>query len=357
MELALTGSSPTSKRLRVSFIIPAMNEESMIVGALDSIRRQQLRDDITVAEVIVVDSGSTDATADIARAAGCIVIPAAAGNVSASRNLGAAQASGNILAFVDADCELPDTWLTHIADELQDSQVVGAGMNMAVPLPGASWVERTWHELAHRSAAVGLSENAEWLATFNVAVRTSVFTRIGGFDETLTTCEDVDLGYRLVREGSLRFIAGNGVIHHGESRSLSEFFRREAWRARGGWQLLRDHRSSPRELLSCLIPFAVTGSLLAGSAGFLWTGVAALTGAVPLLVLVFRKRPSVRLLPAAVIVQAVYFAARCWGMLRPAGRVERSAGADCTRTAKLPDCTSSESRPVSHRNHGAKRLH
>ena len=301
-----------------------MNEETMIVGALDSIRRLRLRDKTTVAEVIVVDSGSTDATADIARAAGCLVIPASAGNVSASRNLGATRATGNILAFVDADCELPDTWLTRIANELSNSHVAATGMKMATPSPDATWVERTWHNLAHHTTDAGPSENADWLATFNLAVRATSFRRVGGFDETLTTCEDVDLGYRLSSEGSLRFIPRDGVTHHGESKSLREFFRREAWRARGGWRLLRDHRSSPRELFSFLIPFAVTGSMLAAFAGFWSIGVAAVAGAVPLLTLVLRRRPKVRQLPAAVILQAVYFAARCWGMLKPAGRVERA---------------------------------
>ena len=319
----VTETSSLPSPLRVSFIIPAMNEETMIVGALDSIRRLQLRDDITVAEVIVADSGSTDATPDIARAAGCLVVTAAAGNVSASRNCGAAQATGNILAFVDADCELPDTWLTRIADELSDSHVVGTGMMMAAPSADAPWVERTWHNLAHQTPEAGPSHNADWLATFNLAVRTNVFRRIGGFDEGLMTCEDVDLGYRLSGEGSLRFVPRDGVTHHGESKSLREFFRREAWRARGGWRLLRDRRNSPRELFSFLIPFAVTGSMFAAFAGVWWIGATALAGAAPLLILVLRRRPKLRQLPAAVILQTVYFAARCWGMLKPARRVER----------------------------------
>jgi len=188
-------TAPEQMPLRVSFVIPAMNEATMIVSALDSIRHLQLRDDISVAEVIVVDSGSTDCTPEIARAAGCHVIPAAAGNVSVSRNLGAAQATGNILAFIDADCELPNTWLIHMAEELNDKNVMAVGMQMAVPAADAPWVEQTWHELAHRNAESATTENTDWLATFNLAVCKDVFNAIGGFDEALTTCEDVDLGY------------------------------------------------------------------------------------------------------------------------------------------------------------------
>lgn len=329
-------SSPTVTPLRVSFVIPAMNEATMIVGALDSIRRLQQRKDITVAEVIVVDSGSTDATPEIARAAGCQVIPAAAGNVSASRNLGAAHAVGNVLAFLDADCELPETWLLRIADEFSVCGVVAAGMQMAGPPADAPWVERTWYTLAHQQSEDQESTEPDWLATFNLAVQASVFRELNGFDVTLTTCEDVDLGYRLSREGKLRFIPRDGVRHYGESKSLSEFFRREAWRARGGWQLLRHHGSSPRELVSCLIPFTVIGSLLAGLAASWWAGMAAIIAVLPLLAMVFRRRPGLRELPAAIILQTVYFAARCRGMLRPARRVERQTESDASTSEAPP---------------------
>jgi|GEM_PF-211251 len=317
-----TKSSPT--QLRFSFVIPAMNEATMIVGALDSIRQLKQSGDISVAEVIVVDSGSVDATADIARAAGCRVVSAKPRNVSASRNLGAAAAEGNVLAFVDADCELPENWLIRCGRELQTSGVVASSMQMAAPSLDASWVERTWYELAHRSTSSLETEDAPWLATFNLAVDADQFREAGGFDETLITCEDVDLGYRLSERGRLRFIRQDGVVHHGESKTLAVFFRRESWRARGGWQLLFHHRSSLREVISCCIPFVVCLSLVGGAAvSWWWSPVAMVAGMLPLLLIVLRQRPSVWMIPQAVVLQSVYFAARCYGMLRPAGRVER----------------------------------
>lgn len=310
-------------RWQVSFVIPAMNEEVFLAAALDSIRRLRQRDDIRVAEVLVVDSGSVDATPDIARAAGCRVLPAAPGNVSASRNLGAAEAVGNVLAFLDADCELPSCWLENTADELAGQDVVAAGMQMAEPADDAPWVERTWFQLAHRSTSTQTSCDADWLATFNLAVRADAFQSAGGFDESLITCEDVDLGYRLSQQGTLRMMHQDGVKHHGESRTMQEFFRREAWRARGGWRLLQYHGSSLREVISCLIPFVVIGSLLAIPATVWWISPAGLIGLLPLAALVLRRRPAWRDVPAAMVLQAVYCAARCRGMLRPAARVAR----------------------------------
>lgn len=321
----MSESAPKTPRWRVSFIIPAMNEESLLAAALDSIRRLRQRDDICVAEVLVVDSGSTDATPDIARAAGCHVLSAKAGNVSASRNLGAAQASGNLLAFLDADCELPPSWLETMADEFSNPSVVAAGMQMASPAADAPWVERTWHLLAHHSGSHEASRDADWLATFNLAVRADAFRTVNGFDESLTTCEDVDLGYRLAQQGTLRQTHGDGVIHHGESKTLREFYRREAWRARGGWRLLQQHGNSLRELISCLLPFVVAGSLLTGVATMWWAGPVALAGFLPLTAVVLRRGPAWQQLPATIVLQTVYCLARCRGMLRPARRVDRPA--------------------------------
>ncbi len=318
-----SGSSGNGLPLRVSFIIPAMNEASLITAAIDSIRRQKQSADIRVAEVIVVDAGSTDGTAELARAAGCRVVTAPPGNVAVSRNRGAMAAEGNVLAFVDADCELPTSWLTAVCGQLRRSDVAAAGMQMAPPAPVASWVERTWYELVHRTAEAGSVVDAEWLATFNLAVRSDAFRSVNGFDEHLITCEDVDLSYRLRQRGRLRFVCESGVVHHGESRTVSEFFRRESWRARGGWMLLRHHHRSFRELLSTILPFVAVGGLLSIPPALLWAGPAALAGALPLAAIVVRRRPAARYLAPAVVLQAVYCAARCCGLLYPSRRVER----------------------------------
>src|SRR5579859_5446361 len=86
----------------ISFIVPAHNEEawvgrciSAIRGAMESVREPY--------EIIVVDDGSTDATASIAREHGARVIHGKHRQISATRNAGARQAAGDILFFVDAD--------------------------------------------------------------------------------------------------------------------------------------------------------------------------------------------------------------------------------------------------------------
>lgn len=85
--------------ITISVIIPAYNAQPYIADALDSIVRQTY----AVSEVIVVDDGSTDATIEIAKARGAIVLRRANGGPSAARNTGVARATGEFLAFLDAD--------------------------------------------------------------------------------------------------------------------------------------------------------------------------------------------------------------------------------------------------------------
>ena len=295
-----------SQPLRFSFVVPALNEAVLLAHLLDSIRSLEKSDKAVVHEIIVVDANSTDGTAELAAAGGCKVVAAERGNVSQSRNVGADVATGNVLAFIDADCELPADWMERVASALSEGHVA-AGMNMASPGTNAPWVERCWFDLAHRRVeSDDTTSQAKWLATFNLAVMKDAFELAGKFDTGLVTCEDVELGYRLNKLGPLCFVSAgkpSGVIHHGESKTLREFFRREAWRARGTLPLLKEHWKDPRELVSSLLPFVVVGSFVTGIVGA--TGVLSSTfpglpdwhrilfaalGVLPLLLLTLRRR-------------------------------------------------------------------
>ncbi|MFB3110649.1 MAG: glycosyltransferase family 2 protein, partial [Gemmatimonadales bacterium] len=98
---------------RFSLIIPAYNEEAYLPRLLDTvgIARAAYRDGPDAIEVIVADNGSTDATAEIARASGCRVVSVAKRVIAAARNGGAAVARGALLAFTDADMRIhPETF-------------------------------------------------------------------------------------------------------------------------------------------------------------------------------------------------------------------------------------------------------
>lgn len=321
----------------VSFIIPTLNEERSLPNLLDSIKRLEQSSDIRILEIIVVDAKSTDSTQEVALAKGCIIIETQPGHVSISRNKGAAKASGNILAFVDADCELPRDWLLSIHQELQQESVTAVGSKMTENTQNTTWVERAWFELAHRQHTNTNASNVDWLATFNLAVKKTAFQKAGGFDESLMTCEDVEFGYRLSALGTLRRVDSLGVAHHGESKTIQEFYQREAWRARGSLGILAKHRNNPREIISFLMPIIITLGLTIFFTSFFYAALTSTTfkeikfitlfglafGPLPIILLTLRRRVKITMFIPCGLLMCVYFYSRFQGTLRPFPRVER----------------------------------
>ena len=109
---------------------------------------------------------------------------------------------------------------------------------MSTPLDTATWVETNWYYMAHCTEHEPFTK-VEWLSTQNLIVRKDAFNKIGGFDESLITCEDCDLGYRLTENGQLILDHRVGFLHLGESQSLKQFYKREMWRASSNLQNLK----------------------------------------------------------------------------------------------------------------------
>src|SRR6266705_5797833 len=111
--------------VRLSFVIPVRDDARRLGRCLASIKRA-IETARSPTEVIVVDNGSTDGSSDVARSAGASVI-VATGRVSELRNLGASRATGEMLAFVDADHEIGGDWVRQACDALSAPGVVAAG--------------------------------------------------------------------------------------------------------------------------------------------------------------------------------------------------------------------------------------
>jgi len=322
-------------QLRVSFVIPARNEETMLGALLESLEALSRPEGVEIEEIIVADAESTDDTREIATRAGCRVVNASRGAASVARNAGAAVAKGNVLAFVDADCLLPSDWLFQVAHAFSDDEVVAMSTPMAAPASDASWVSRGWFRLTSASTT---AESAEWLPSFNFAVRTDSFRRSGRFDADLVTCEDVEICHRLKQAGQLRFGTGQSVEHCGASESLWEFMRREAWRSRGALSLLKRYWKDPREVLSTLIPVLISLCLCATAVlcvtwfAFGWPGgmagrtaviLTAVSGPFLLLLLALRQRVALLHLPSAILLLTCYCLARTSGCFLSVSRVQR----------------------------------
>ncbi len=236
-------------RNRISIIIPAFNEEKYLPGCLQALADLDYNKELI--EIIVVDNGSTDRSRQIALEYGVTVYEDASKTVAGLRNLGASKATGDILAFVDADCIVSTDWLTRAAIYFDDSTVASWG---GPPLPpeDSSWVERTWFLLRRNEKG---ADEVNWLGTIDLFVRKQQFLSINGFDESLTTCEDSDLSYKMSQFGRLLLDPEIKVVHMRDSRTVLGFLKKEVWRGQSSLNGIKSHGFLLRELPSLAIPF------------------------------------------------------------------------------------------------------
>jgi glycosyltransferase involved in cell wall biosynthesis len=239
----------TSAQPLVSFIIPVRNEEKTIGACLDAI--SDLNCDRRLWECVVVDNGSGDETVKISREKGASVFSLPDVTISALRNFGAKKSRGGFLGFVDADCVIDREWVRNALARFRDPKVACVGSYPSIP-EDSSWVQRAWALQNRRTARL---EDVDWLPSMNILVRESAFFEVGGFNESLTTCEDVDFCYRLKKRG-YRIISDRNIkaIHYGEARTVLGFFKKERWRGQSNLQGLLSHGFYWRELPSLILP-------------------------------------------------------------------------------------------------------
>ena len=254
----------------VSFIIPVLNGERDIARCLSALRNQKFP--YEAYEVLILDNGSTDRTHQIMQDLEWKfqVVPKI--GVSALRNLGAASAQGDYLAFVDADVEIAPHWLRHGLAVFEDRHVVANGCFPGIPRD-ATWVQRAWDIHQRGSPKGGKLVSVPWLPSMNLIVRRDAFRSAGGFNEDLETAEDVDLCYRLGKLGTILNNPSMEAIHWGEAPDLKTFWRKEVWRGMGNLKGIFSHGLRWDEIPSLGYPlYMMCGVVLsvAGIGAALW---------------------------------------------------------------------------------------
>jgi glycosyltransferase involved in cell wall biosynthesis len=184
--------------MKVSIIIPTLNEEQMLPRLLDSIKIQDFYD----YEVIVADARSKDATREIAEQYGCRIVNG--GLPAAGRNAGAAAARGDFLFFLDADVIIPQGFIRNVYDEMQDNYYDLATCEIR-PLSDYR-LDRVLHRMINLAVILNLRVDPKAFG-FCIFVTKRLFDRVGGFDETLYVAEDNDFVKRASEFRSLRYLS------------------------------------------------------------------------------------------------------------------------------------------------------
>jgi len=204
------------ERLLVSVIIPAYGRTDMLRKAVCSALAQDLEPDKF--EVIVVDSSRDDRKAELVaelqQEARCRLRcfqknPEGPGP---SRNLGAKQARGAYLAFLDSDCQASPGWLREGISRFQDG--VGLVQGRTIPEPGVP------HSVFNRTLEV--YQESCFYETANIFYRREAFEQAGGFladrkgtsEKGLVGGEDVDLAWKVKRGGWESRFAESALVMH-----------------------------------------------------------------------------------------------------------------------------------------------
>jgi rSAM/selenodomain-associated transferase 2 len=189
--------------MRISVIIPALNEEPILEATL----RQTLA--LAFEEIIVVDGGSRDRTRDqvtalMAQASGKLVLVIASPGRATQMNAGAAMSQGDVLVFLHADTRLPpDAYLT-IQEALLSPECIGGRFDVQFT-PETGWGRVISAMMNWRSRWTGIATGDQ-----AIFVRRKVFERVGGFAD-IPIMEDVDFTRRLKRFGSMAALHGKVI--------------------------------------------------------------------------------------------------------------------------------------------------
>ena len=209
---------------KVSVVVASYNGGKTLSECLESLERLNYPN----YEIIVIDDGSTDATAQIVKEHDVHYIYTANGGLSRARNLGIQAASGSVIAFTDSDASVDPDWLYFmvIAMEEQNASGVG-GPNLAPPQDGfvADCVD---HAPGNPTHVLFDDELAEHIAGCNMAFRKETLEAIGLFDPTHRSAgDDVDVCWKLLARREKIAFSPSAIVWHHRRSTVNGYWRQQ----------------------------------------------------------------------------------------------------------------------------------
>lgn len=204
----------------ISVIVPVFNGGETMRETIEHLLRQSLPPD----EIIVVDDGSTDETANILRSFGSRikVLSKTNGGPASARNVGIRASRGSLIAFTDSDCFPEEDWLQNLVKGFHSLDIAGAGGRVLSSVNGyiAEYVDL--HGFMNPAYSTG--ENILSLVTANACFRRDALLKVNLFDERFRKpgCEDTELSVRLRSMGYKLAFVETAVVRHRHKTSVRD---------------------------------------------------------------------------------------------------------------------------------------
>ncbi|WP_246070575.1 glycosyltransferase family 2 protein [Paenibacillus kobensis] len=216
----------------MSVIIPTWNAGPEFSELLKSLRGQSVPPN----EIIVIDSSSTDGTADVARAEGAAVIsiPQSEFDHGGARNRAANASTGDLLVFMTQDAMPADSFMLESLVRPLAAKEVAYAYARQLPREDANLLERSSRELNYPAESMLKSERdvqrlgikAFFCSNVCSAMRRETFVHMGGFDEPVMFNEDLLFSARCMLQGGLIAYVAEAKVVHSHNFTLRKLYRR-----------------------------------------------------------------------------------------------------------------------------------
>jgi glycosyltransferase involved in cell wall biosynthesis len=201
--------------VQVSVVVPTRGRPAYLEVTLASVAAQT---QAAGAQLLVVSDGPDDGAAEVARRHGAeyVSLPASRG-LNAARNAALSSATGELIAFVDDDVEIPDGWLAALLEGVRaapEHGVFGGPIHARLEGGGPRCCGREPPPIS--TLELGPEDHdAAFVWGANMAIRASAAARVGPFDESIFVRGDEEEWQRryLAQGGRIRYVAGAGLVH------------------------------------------------------------------------------------------------------------------------------------------------
>ncbi len=230
----------------LSIIVPAWNAEKTLALCLEALEQQTLSRDKY--EILLIDDGSTDRTAELAQTFPVQYHFQENQGPAAARNNGASLAQGAYIFFTDADCVPDPNWLEEMSASFSRPEV--AAVKGAYRTEQDSIVARfSQLEFEERFAMLEKRDSIDMVDTYSAGFRKDIFQALNGFDSRFPVAnnEDTELSYRMAEQGHTMIFNPRAVVRHlNHPDSIKRYFLLKF--SRGYWRMMV-YRMFPDKML------------------------------------------------------------------------------------------------------------